>query len=306
MSDGEETVQREVRLSIIIPCYNAATTLGEQLAALANQTWEQPWEVIVADNGSHDDSRRVAADFLMRMPHLRIVDAGARRGGAFARNEGARHARGTALAFVDADDVVAPGWVAAIGQALDRHPFVASRFDIERLNQHSWLSRTRRNPQADGLQRVSYPPYLPHAGGSGLAIERKLHEQVGGFDETLPRLMDTDYCFRVQLQCQVTLTFVPEALVYVRYRDTLRGMLRQTRERAIANVALARRYSEQQGKRNTSLSPWLSYARRWLRQVGRLTKIRQREQFAEWLRMNAWLIGLLQGSLQYRCPPLAI
>jgi glycosyltransferase involved in cell wall biosynthesis len=306
MRDGEETVQREVRLSIIIPCYNAATTLGEQLAALANQTWEQPWEVIVADNGSHDDSRRVAADFLMRMPHLRIVDAGARRGGAFARNEGARHARGTALAFVDADDVVAPGWVAAIGQALDRHPFVASRFDIERLNQHSWLSRTRRNPQADGLQRVSYPPYLPHAGGSGLAIERKLHEQVGGFDETLPRLMDTDYCFRVQLQCQVPLTFVPEALVYVRYRDTLRGMLRQTRERAIANVALARRYSEQQGKRNTSLSPWLSYARRWLRQVGRLTKIRQREQFAEWLRMNAWLIGLLQGSLQYRCPPLAI
>jgi glycosyltransferase involved in cell wall biosynthesis len=306
MSDGEETVQREVRLSIIIPCYNAATTLGEQLAALANQTWEQPWEVIVADNGSHDDSRRVAADFLMRMPHLRIVDAGARRGGAFARNEGARHARGTALAFVDADDVVAPGWVAAIGQALDRHPFVASRFDIERLNQHSWLSRTRRNPQADGLQRVSYPPYLPHAGGSGLAIERKLHEQVGGFDETLPRLMDTDYCFRVQLQCQVPLTFVPEALVYVRYRDTLRGMLRQTRERAIANVALARRYSEQQGERNTSLSPWLSYARRWLRQLGRLTKIRQREQFAEWLRMNAWLIGLLQGSLQYRCPPLAI
>jgi len=306
MRDGEETVQREVRLSIIIPCYNAATTLGEQLAALANQTWEQPWEVIVADNGSHDDSRRVAADFLIRMPHLRIVDAGARRGGAFARNEGARHARGTALAFVDADDVVAPGWVAAIGQALDRHPFVASRFDIERLNQHSWLSRTRRNPQADGLQRVSYPPYLPHAGGSGLAIERKLHEQVGGFDETLPRLMDTDYCFRVQLQCQVPLTFVPEALVYVRYRDTLRGMLRQTRERAIANVALARRYSEQQGERNTSLSPWLSYARRWLRQLGRLTKIRQREQFAEWLRMNAWLIGLLQGSLQYRCPPLAI
>ncbi len=306
MTDREETVQREVRLSIIIPCYNAATTLGEQLAALANQTWERPWEVIVADNGSRDDSRRVAADFLVRMPNLRIVDASARRGGAFARNEGARHARGTALAFVDADDVVAPGWVAAIGQALDQHPFVASRFDIERLNQHSWLSRTRRNPQADGLQRVSYPPYLPHAGGSGLAIERKLHEQVGGFDETLPRLMDTDYCFRVQLQCQVPLTFVPEALVYIRYRDTLRGMLRQTRERAIANVALARRYSEQHSERNRSLSPWISYARRWLRQLGRLTKIRQREQFAEWLRMNAWLIGLLQGSLQYRCPPLAI
>lgn len=299
-------MQREVRLSIIIPCYNAATTLGEQLTALVNQRWDRPWEVIVADNGSRDESRRVAADFLVRMPNLRIIDAGARRGGAFARNEGARHARGTALAFVDADDVVAPGWVAAIGQALDTFPFVASRFDIEHLNHHSWLSRTRRNPQADGLQRVSYPPYLPHAGGSGLAIERALHDQISGFDETLSRLMDTDYCFRVQLQCQVPLTFVPDALVYVRYRDTLVGMLRQTRERAIANVALARRYSHLADTPRRSLSPWFSYARRWLRQIGRVVQIRQREHLAEWLRMNAWLIGLLQGSLQYRCPPLAI
>lgn len=299
-------MQAELRLSIIIPCYNAAATLGEQLAALADQRWDRLWEVIVADNGSDDDSRRVAADFLARMPNLRIIDASARLGGAFARNEGARHARGTALVFVDADDVVAPGWVAAIGNALDRHPFVASRFDIERLNQHSWLSRTRRNPQAYGLQRVSYPPYLPHAGGCGLAIERALHEQVGDFDESLLWLMDTDYCFRVQLQCQVELAFVPEALVYVRYRDTLRGMLRQTRERAIANVALARRYGGDRNVSRRSFAPWLSYTRRWLRQFARAASIRRREQLAEWLRMNAWLIGLLQASWRCRCPPLAI
>ncbi len=296
----------EVRLSIIIPCYNAATTLGEQLAALAGQTWDRPWEVIVADNGSHDDSRRVAAHFLDCIPNLRIIDASARRGGAFARNEGARQARGTALAFVDADDVVAPGWVAAIGAALDRHPFVASRFDTEHLNRHSWLNRTRRNPQANGLQRVKYPPYLPHAGGCGLAIERSLHEQVGGFDESLLRLMDTDYCFRVQLQCQVELAFAPEALVYIRYRDTLGGMLRQTRERAIANVALAMRYGGDQLQRRRALSLWVSYIRRWLRHLGHAIHIRQREHLAEWLRMNAWLIGLLQGSLQHRCPPLSI
>lgn len=118
--------------------------------------------------------------------------------------------------------------------------------------------------------------------------------------------MDTDYCFRVQLQCHVALTFVPEALVYVRYRDTLRGMLRQTRERAIANVALARRYGGDQQVQRRSLSPWVAYTRRWIRQLARATRIRRREQLAEWLRMNAWLIGLLQASWRYRCPPLAI
>ncbi len=299
-------MQSEVRLSVIIPCYNAEATLGEQLAALADQQWDRPWEVIVADNGSRDRSRQVAAAFQDRLPGLRVIDASARRGGAFARNEGARHARGSALAFVDADDVVAPGWLAAIGNALDRYPFVASRFDIDHLNQVSWLSRTRRNPQADGLQSISYPPYLPHAGGCGMAVARSIFEQVGGFDEHLLRLEDTDFCFRVQLQAQVALTFVPEALVYVRYRDTLRGMWRQTRERAIANVVLAMRYGEQQIRSRRPAALWRSYLRRWWRQMIRLTRIRQREQLAEWLRMNAWLIGLLQGSLQHRCPPLAI
>ena len=37
-------------LSVIIPCYNAADTIGVQLAALASQTCGGPWEVIVADN----------------------------------------------------------------------------------------------------------------------------------------------------------------------------------------------------------------------------------------------------------------
>ena len=47
------------RLSVIIPCFNAATTIGAQLEALANQAWAEPWELIIADNGSKDrhDSR---------------------------------------------------------------------------------------------------------------------------------------------------------------------------------------------------------------------------------------------------------
>lgn len=290
-------------LSVIIPCYNAADTIGDQLEALAAQQWARPWEVIVADNGSRDGSRQVVAGFVGRVPGLRIVDASARRGGAFARNQAARLAHGAALAFVDADDVVAPGWVAAIGTALAERPFVASRFDIERLNRDSWVSRTRTNPQAAGLQRISYPPHLLHAGGCGLGIRRELHERVGGFDEQLLRLMDTDYCFRVQLQCGVELAFVPEAVVYVRYRDTLRGMFRQTRERAAYNVYLAKRYRPA-GKPHKPLRSWYLFGRRWLRHALRLGRVRSREQFAEWLRMLGWHVGILQGSIQYKAPPL--
>lgn len=41
-----------MRISVIIPCYNAASTIGCQLEAIASQEWSQPSEVIVADNGS--------------------------------------------------------------------------------------------------------------------------------------------------------------------------------------------------------------------------------------------------------------
>jgi glycosyltransferase involved in cell wall biosynthesis len=290
-------------LSVIIPCYNAANTLSQQLEALAAQEWAQPWEVIVADNGSCDGSPQVARRYCGRVPGLRIVDASARRGGAFARNVAARVAQGRLLAFVDADDVVAPGWVAAISAALAAQPFVASRFETERLNCHSWVSRARANPQADGLQRFSFPPYLLHAGGSGIGIWRALHEQVGGFDESMLRLMDTDYCFRVQQECGVQLAFVPEAIVSIRYHNSLRGMFRQTRERAIYNIYLAERYRPKELPRK-SLRAWYSFGRRWLRLGRRLARVRSREQFAEWLRLLGWYVGLAQGSMKYKAPPL--
>jgi glycosyltransferase involved in cell wall biosynthesis len=290
-------------LSVIVPCYNAATTLGEQLEALAAQEWDGSWEVIVADNGSRDGSQQVAERYCGRLPGLRIINASARKGGAYARNQAARMAQGRSLVFVDADDVVAPGWLAAIGAALATRPFVASRFDFERLNRDSWVGQIGGGHQAHGLQRISYPPHLPHAGGCGIGVWRALHERVGGFDEGLPRLMDTDYCFRIQLQCAVELAFVPEATVYIRSRASLGGMFRQIRERAIYNTMLAERYRPK-GQPRKILRAWYSFGRRWLRLWLRLGRVRSREQLAGWLQVLGWLVGLLQGSIKYRVPPL--
>lgn len=104
-----------MKLSIIIPCFNAAATIGEQLQALVSQNWKDTWEVIVSDNGSTDGSIKVVEQFKGELPNLHIVDASRRRGTAHARNRGAAMASGDALVFVDADDEVAPGWLEAIG-----------------------------------------------------------------------------------------------------------------------------------------------------------------------------------------------
>ncbi len=74
------------RLSVIIPCYNSEATLGVQLSALAAQVCRYPWEAIIVDNGSRDATSSLARSFADRIPALRVVDASAARGSAFARN----------------------------------------------------------------------------------------------------------------------------------------------------------------------------------------------------------------------------
>src|SRR5689334_1914994 len=77
------------KLSVVIPCLNAAATLGVQLEALIGQSWPGGWEVIVADNGSTDGSREIVESYRGRLPDLKLVDASDRRGQAHARNLGA-------------------------------------------------------------------------------------------------------------------------------------------------------------------------------------------------------------------------
>src|SRR5262249_43920915 len=156
-----------------------ASTIGVQLEALAKQRWHEPWEVIVADNGSTDESLAIVERYKAGIPNLRVADASARRGQPYALNVGARAATGCSLAFCDADDEVAEGWIAAMGNALSKYDFVASCIDTEKLNA-PWLAEVSRNhPQRNGLlQKASYPPYLPHAGGGTIGVKRNLHEAV--------------------------------------------------------------------------------------------------------------------------------
>src|SRR5690349_1945599 len=115
---AERSRRCPVDLSIVIAARDAAATLGEQLDALATQVWDGTWEVLVVDNGSTDATCAIVRAAARQWPGLRLVEATDGVGPAYARNVGSRSATGRSLAFCDADDVVAPGWVAAMGGAL--------------------------------------------------------------------------------------------------------------------------------------------------------------------------------------------
>lgn len=106
--------------SVIIPCRNAAGTVGDAVRSCLAQSLP-PHEVIVVDDGSSDGSEEVAA-----AAGARVVRNERRRNAGGARNRGIDEARGDVLAFMDADVVVAPDWLERAVAHLARDPRIVA------------------------------------------------------------------------------------------------------------------------------------------------------------------------------------
>ena len=211
-------------------------------------------------------------------------------------------ASGDALVFVDADDEVAPGWLEAIGSALGVHDFVASRMEFEKLNRPTMAARMRIHPQRTGLQKLWYPPYCYHAGSCGLGVKRPLHEAIGGYDETFLRVMDTDYCLRIQNR-GVRLQFVPDALIHVRCRGTDGASFRQVCLWGEYNTLI---YKRHRPGGNAEWWRWKTHVRGWLETVRTISRLRSPQGRTEWFQRVGWQVGILKGSLKHMVPPVPL
>lgn len=279
-------------VSVVIPAYNAAAVIGDQLDALARQTYAGAIEVIVADNGSTDRTREVVSARAAQLPAMRLVDAGGRPGASHARNVGSRAAAGDLIAYADADDVVEPGWVAALAEASRSADFLAGRPDL--LNDASATD-------VDGTAWLDLPrgdlDFLPWALGGNCAVRTEVFREIGGWREDYPHGGDdVDFCWRVQLAGH-PLRFVPEAVTGYRERETLRGLARQRFEFGTRAPQLYREFRHRGARR---AGPGV-VARRlaWLltRSPYLLLSARLRRR---WLAMAAGMAGRMWGSLRHR------
>lgn len=285
--------ERPMMLSVVVPCRNGAKTIGRQLEALCAQHWPGPWEVIVSDNGSTDTTRSVVEAFGHRLPALRVIDSSDRRGAAHARNVGASEARGDALLFCDDDDEVGQNWLAALGNALRTHDFVAARLDRARLNAGAVQ---RPDERGDGLLDT-VPPFLPYAFSAALAVWRPIHLAVGGFDESfVDSCEDRDYCYRLQ-RAGHQLRLASEALVHYQLPHGLRDTYRRARSYGRGNVQLYRKYRSaglQRPSQAKAVAGWCLLGPQLL------PALRSRHLLTLWLQRLGWRVGRLQGSFQHR------
>ena len=176
-------------LVVIIPVKNDAVRLERCLDAITrNQSGTTRPEVLVADNGSTDNSRAVAEASGARvlvLPELRVSEL---------RNAAAREATTDLLAFVDADHEVAPTWVAAAVDTMAGDRVGAAGALYSAPANGTWVQRMYGvlRGRTTGRGEVSW------LGSGNLVVRRSAFQQVGGFDASLEACEDVDLCQRLR------------------------------------------------------------------------------------------------------------
>lgn len=222
-------------VSVVIPTLNANDTLGAQLEALAGQTFDGEVEVLVIDNGSKVNPSVVTREFEDRL-NVRVLDGNAHRGASHARNVGIRAARGEIVAFCDADDVVQPGWLAALVAAARDADLVCGAL-VTQCEINDGQDRAHRGDQ---LTQPLYfgQPFMWTCNGAGW---RSTLLSGGGFDLALGPGEDVDLSWRV-LDAGGRIVFTEDAVVHYRVRSSPRRLFRQWYTYGLAEAMLFSRY----------------------------------------------------------------
>ena len=195
MNETESGRLNTVEFSIIVPTYNRAPMLRKALDSVFAQDLTD-YEVIVADDGSTDDTAQMVAGYGNRVRYYQQQN----RGPGAARNLGAQQATGEYLAFLDSDDLWFPWTLEIYQQLIKRHQrpsFLAGK--PLRFREEKEL------PTAAGseAQSILFPDYLASGdewrwwGASSFVVRRDAFVAAGQFTNEWVNGEDADLALRL-------------------------------------------------------------------------------------------------------------
>ncbi len=180
-------------VSVIVSTYNRADSLRDAIESLAaQQAGNCSYEIIVVDNNSSDQTKRVVATFNGKVRYLFEP----KQGLSYARNAGIQQAKGQVIAFTDDDCVADPNWVASLWACFRETRALAVGGKIERLwhcERPDWLTDELLGPlivQDLGPKRKIWDAKNRHMIGANMAFHRSIFERFGLFKEELGRKGD--------------------------------------------------------------------------------------------------------------------
>ncbi len=169
-------------ISVILPVYNQADKLNKTLIGLNNQTYRD-FEVIIVNDGSHDNPDKIFTDFLKHNKtelHFYFLNQ-KNQGAPSARNRGASEAKGEFLFFCDADAVLEPQAFEVLLSALSINPLISYAY-----SSFKWGKKLFKGTPFDA-EKLRIKPYI-HT----MSLIRSIDFPPAGWDESIKKFQDWD------------------------------------------------------------------------------------------------------------------
>lgn len=212
-------------VSVVIPTFRRPERLLGCLEALAKQTFREPWEVVVIDDGSPQPIAEALGD----RPHglkVRVIRQ-PNAGPASARNRGVEAAHGPLIAFTDDDCRPEPAWLETLVQAgRKRDGTLAGGTTVNGLPNELFTTTSQFIVDLVYAHFNADPDRSYFLASNNLLCERARFLEIGGFDATFPRAgaEDRDFCDRWRMRGW-PIAWRPEARVVHFHSQTLRTFI---------------------------------------------------------------------------------
>ncbi len=192
-------------VTIVIPAYNEEDKIGATLDSLVKQSKDVPFEVIVVNNNSTDNTAKIAKAYKNKL-NLRVIDE-PRKGRGKARATGFEHAKGDIILSLDADTKASKNWVKNMNSHFD-DPKVVAVTGTWKMNSINPITAYL----ASRLQTVVMIPYVLIFGnywltGFNFGIRKSIYDRCGGFNKRINAIEDIDLALRVRKYGKIKYVF---------------------------------------------------------------------------------------------------
>jgi teichuronic acid biosynthesis glycosyltransferase TuaG len=202
-------------ITVITPAFNAERFIAEAIRSVLSQTFED-FEYLIVDDGSTDATATVAQAYAANDARVQVLTGRENNGSYGARNEGLKRARGSYVAFLDADDIWEPTFLARTLEEIHRTADVGAVFTWS-LNFGEGVRSVVDAPRGGDYDfHDLFHGICPPRNGSCLLIDRRCFSEAGCFLTTFRVGADAEMWLRISSRCSESLRrfrCIPDVLV---------------------------------------------------------------------------------------------
>ncbi len=190
--------------SVIIPMYNSKDTIKSTIESVLNQTYSEPIEIIVVNDGSNDGCEKIVEEMILNNKTNRIIKLINKSNGGVssARNAGIKQAKGEYIAFLDSDDMWHPRKLEIVSKILENNSikFLGHGYTLQN---NFYQEFQIKQPNKISFTRLLLKNF---AVTSSIVVNRNICEY---FDETMTHTEDHELWLRIALKTNVYFLDLP-------------------------------------------------------------------------------------------------